>query len=103
MADMVSTLLKATLDGEELVSIQAAARKAPGGPCATTVWRWAKKGVPDGTGGRLKLEAVWVGGLLRTSHEAVLRFLDRRTASRMNPAAPAASPGQAPAKAAREL
>jgi hypothetical protein len=36
-----------------------------------TIWRWVKRGVA-----RVKLEAIRIGGVHFTSHEAIARFLN---------------------------
>lgn len=61
---------------EDLLSINEAAREAPGRPHIATVWRWINRGVRG-----IKLETVMIGGRRFTSREALEQFFARLTAA----------------------
>jgi hypothetical protein len=61
---------------EGLLSLSQAARRCPGRPHISTLWRW----VLDGCRG-VRLETVMVGGRRFTSTEALQRFADSLTAA----------------------
>lgn len=61
--------------GETMRLLKRAAKRIPGNPHFTTVFRWTKKGVRG-----VRLEATRVGGRWYTSDEAVDRFLARLNA-----------------------
>jgi hypothetical protein len=41
-----------------------------------SLWRWARKGLKDGHGKRVRLETFRHGGIVYTSHEAFTRFCE---------------------------
>jgi hypothetical protein len=69
---------------ETLTSFSQAARRLPpfreGRPVsASTLFRWATKGVRLSDGSTLRLEAIRIGGRWLTSTEALDRFVRRQT------------------------
>ncbi len=74
---------------ETLVSLTDAAKRLPGRPNITTVWRWRNRGVRG-----VKLETVLSGGRRFTSLEAIRRFQDRVTAAADGTPLPAETPRQ---------
>jgi hypothetical protein len=58
-------------------------RIAEAAPIARTsfasLWRWIMRGVPGPDGGRIRLEAIRVGGKWLTSREALERFAEAVT------------------------
>jgi hypothetical protein len=58
------------------------------GTAITTVFRWTTKGLPDGRGGRVVLEAFRRGRKWLTSSAAVVRFFAALPQSTLTPAAP---------------
>lgn len=54
---------------ETLISLTEAARRLPGRPNITTVWRWRNRGVRG-----VRLETILSGGRRFTSVEAIARF-----------------------------
>ncbi len=74
----------ASLTAETLLSLSQAARHLPPGrrgrPVSMScVLRWVLNGVPGPDGGRVRLEAVRLGGRWITSREAIQRFAERLT------------------------
>lgn len=61
---------------ETLLSITEAAKRLPGRPNITTVWRWRNRGVRG-----VKLETILSGGRRFTSTEAIARFQQAVTAA----------------------
>ena len=77
---------------EKLRSFAEAARRLPalrgGRPVnPTTLWRWTTRGVRNGNGVPVRLEAIKVGGTTCTSDEALARFYRALTAGERQPAA----------------
>ena len=76
-------MFAADLSRESLLSLAQAARLFPPARlgrsvCASTVWRWCRKGVRV-EGGLVRLEAVRLSGRWLTSREAISRFVARQT------------------------
>jgi hypothetical protein len=72
------------MNGEKLYSFSALAPHVPGYRAnahanASTLFRWATKGVKTARGGMVKLEAVRVGTAWKSSFEAIGRFCARLT------------------------
>lgn len=89
------------IEAEAVLSIPEAAAlfagRRPGKRVnVATVYRWARRGVRG-----VRLEAVAVGGMLKTSREAVLRFLERLNARRSGAGEPATPPRLDGSKGAR--
>jgi hypothetical protein len=59
------------IHSEQLLSLGQAARRLPGHPALSTLWRWQIKGVLG-----VRLETVLVGGRRYTSVEALSRFVE---------------------------
>lgn len=57
---------------ETLISLKDAARRLPGRPHVSTLWRWSTRGVRN-----IRLETSLVGARRFTSLEAIARFLER--------------------------
>ncbi len=76
---------------ETIVSMSEAARRMPGRPNVSTLWRWRKKGING-----VKLETIKCGSKRLTSLEAVQRFVTASTAAVDQPMPPemAAMPGR---------
>jgi hypothetical protein len=51
----------------DYISMTQAAKLAPGRPSATTVWRWAMRGVKLRSGDRLHMQSVRFGGKVFTT------------------------------------
>lgn len=49
----------------------------------STLWRWARKGLSDANGGRIKLEVIYVGRTPHVSAEMVKAFFDKVTAAKL--------------------
>lgn len=64
------------LSTETIFPVSEAPKHIPGRPSKASCWRWVLQGV-----GGIKLESILIGGKRFTSHEAVQRFGDRRTAA----------------------
>jgi hypothetical protein len=62
------------INTETILSIADAARRLPGKPHLSTVWRWITSGTRYG-----KLESVVIGGQRFTSAEALQRFAEQST------------------------
>jgi len=97
------------LNAEDLVCFMVAAKSSglPGARGrahlnASTLFRWATKGVPDAHGIRHRLEAVRVGARWLTSTEAVRRLVAKLTEASLPADTPKpASPPPTPARRAR--
>jgi hypothetical protein len=74
---------------ETLISLTEAAKRLPGRPNITTVWRWRNRGVRG-----VKLESILSGGRRFTSVEALRRFQERVTAAADGEPVRAESPQQ---------
>ncbi|MFN9433711.1 MAG: DUF1580 domain-containing protein [Planctomycetota bacterium] len=61
---------------ETVFPVSEAPQHIPGRPSKGSCWRWVLQGV-----GGIKLESILIGGKRFTSHEAIQRFVDRRTAA----------------------
>ncbi|MHB1033521.1 MAG: DUF1580 domain-containing protein [Pirellulales bacterium] len=59
------------LSGESLIPLAQVGSIVATNPTRTTVWGWARHGVNG-----IRLESVRIGGRVRTSREAVERFLE---------------------------
>lgn len=57
---------------ESLLTLSEAARRLPGRPHLSTVWRWATRGVGPR---RTRLDTVRIGGRRYTSAQALSRFV----------------------------
>lgn len=62
------------INSETILSIADAARRLPGRPHLSTVWRWITTGTRYG-----KLESIVIGGQRYTSAEAIQRFAESST------------------------
>jgi hypothetical protein len=62
------------LENERPLSLSQAAAALPGRPHLSTIHRWRLRGVRG-----VKLETCLVGGKRVTTHEALLRFMQRTT------------------------
>jgi hypothetical protein len=83
-ATMSQTAPAHDLTRETLLSLAQAARRFPsarlGRPVnASTIWRWARKGVKVSGVGVVRLECVRVSGRWLTSEEAISRFVAVQT------------------------
>jgi hypothetical protein len=65
------------LKTEEILTLEQAARMARVTLCS--VWRWALKGLPSRTGGRVRLRSAKLGGRWITSAEALQEFVKAST------------------------
>lgn len=63
------------LQGETLITIQEARQAIPGSVSVDCIYAWIRRGTRHG-----RLEAVRIGGQIRTTREAVERFLARSNA-----------------------
>lgn len=84
------------LAGEEKIDLTQAAKRCPGRPSCSALWRWCRRGIRARSGERVCLEHVRVGGRLYTSHAACERFFVSVTAAdaehfRVDTAAPLAA------------
>ena len=61
---------------ETIVTMAEAARRMPGRPNVSTLWRWRKKGING-----VKLETIKCGSKRLTSVEAIQRFVAQSTAA----------------------
>jgi len=61
---------------ETIFPVSEGPKHIPGRPSKASCWRWVLQGV-----GGVKLESALIGGKRFTSHEAIQRFVDRRTAA----------------------
>jgi len=59
-----------------LVSLSTAARYCPGRPNASTLWRWARKGIKARSGARIRLEHRRVGGKIFVTINSLDRFFE---------------------------
>jgi hypothetical protein len=100
------------LFSESMLALSQAARLLPPGrrgrPVSLScVLRWVLDGVPGQDGGRVRLEAVRLGGRWVTSREALQRFAERLTPRLDSEPIPAprthVQRDRAAARAAREL
>ncbi len=78
------------MNGEKLFSFSELAKRLPGyrgngHVNASTIFRWATKGVRTSTGNVIKLEAIRLGSSWKSSFEAVARFTERLTAEELPP------------------
>lgn len=69
-----------SIDSETLLSFPEAARRYPGRPHVSTIFRWAQRGVRGVT-----LETILCGGRRFTSSEALQRFAEAVTAAANKP------------------
>ncbi|MBX3396457.1 MAG: DUF1580 domain-containing protein [Phycisphaerae bacterium] len=83
---------------ETMIPLSKACRVVnPGRPVHTaTIWRWIKKGVAGA-----RLEAIRIGGVHYTSHEAIARFLKSLNADK--PSAVPEPPDRQAEKAMEQL
>lgn len=81
---------------EDLVTLPQAGRYVPGGPSASTIWRWHLRGIRGH-----RLEATLIGGRRYTSRQAIERFL--RAINGASAAAPSAARLRAISAAEAEL
>ena len=63
---------KLNLLTEETLSLPQASRELPGRPNASTLWRWASRGL-----GGVKLETIRIGTRVFTSRQALTRFIEK--------------------------
>jgi len=70
--------MKRTIDltTETVFPVSEAPQHIPGRPSKASCWRWVLQGV-----GGIKLESILIGGKRFTSHAAIQRFVDQRTAA----------------------
>jgi hypothetical protein len=61
---------------EEMLTMTEAAKRMPGRPNASSVWRWYTKGVRG-----VRLETIKCGAKRLTSTEAIARFIAASTAA----------------------
>ena len=61
---------------ETLLSFQELARVSPVKRKSDQIRRWAKQGLPNASGQRVRLEYVNFGGNMLSSKEALYRFLE---------------------------
>ena len=61
---------------EDIIRLSHVPNELPGEITASTVWRWATRGV-----GGIRLETVKVGGRKLTSRQAIGRFIDATSQS----------------------
>jgi hypothetical protein len=59
---------------DALVSLSTAAKLCPGRPNASTLWRWARKGIKARSGARIRLEHKRVGGKIFVTLNSLDRF-----------------------------
>jgi len=59
-----------------LVSLSTAAKYCPGRPNASTLWRWARKGIKARSGARIRLEHRRVGGKIFVTIDSLNRFFE---------------------------
>jgi hypothetical protein len=59
---------------------------------ASTVWRWATRGVRARNGVTVRLETIKIGGTCCTSDEALVRFFHALTGGTQTPAQPQGPP-----------
>ena len=64
-----------------LVSLSTAAKHCPGRPNASTLWRWARKGIKARSGVRIRLEHMRVGGKIFVTIESLSRFFENVAAA----------------------
>ncbi len=70
---------------ESLISLTVAAKRCPGRPNVSTIWRWAGRDANP-------LETVRVGGRRYTSVEALERFIHRCTTGCVGQQSPLSEP-----------
>lgn len=56
------------------ISLNEAAKLAPGRPHVASIWRWCRRGIKTRTGGRVRLDHVRAGGKLYTSEAWLTEF-----------------------------
>ena len=71
---MPSELKQEPFHPSELISLAAAARRFPGNPAPSTLWRWYSKGVCG-----VRLWTCSVGGRRYTSEAAIQNFIAEST------------------------
>ncbi|MBL7147094.1 MAG: DUF1580 domain-containing protein [Phycisphaerae bacterium] len=64
-------------DSEALLALSAAAKRCPGRPNTSTLWRWARKGIKARSGPRIRLEHVRVGGKIYVTLDSLNRFFKK--------------------------
>ena len=63
---------------ENYLSISEAARKSPGKPSPSAVWRWARTGIKARNGTRVRLSHVRAGGRVLIPETALDEYFDAR-------------------------
>ncbi|MGA2069598.1 MAG: DUF1580 domain-containing protein [Thermoguttaceae bacterium] len=61
---------------EELLTLTEASHRLPGCPCASSIWRWYRRGIRG-----VKLETLAIASRRYTSVEAIRRFIAATTAA----------------------
>lgn len=56
------------------ISLAAAAKRSPGTPHVSAVWRWCRRGVLSRTGERIRLKHIRAGGKILTTPQWVEEF-----------------------------
>lgn len=59
---------------DEMITLAQAAKRCPGRPHVSAIWRWCRHGLESKGGARVKLEHRRVGGRIFTSEAALERF-----------------------------
>lgn len=75
------------INREQLLSLADAAKRLPGRPDVSSLWRWRKRGARGG----VKLETIACGERVYTSVEALQRFVAACTTSASSGTTPAPS------------
>ncbi len=64
------------LQTEDLLTLTELAKRVPGRPHSSTLWRWARRGVKSRCGGRVRLEHMRAGARVLSSWDAFCRFAE---------------------------
>ena len=62
------------MQNEDHIDLTEAAKRSPGRPSPSAVWRWCRRGIKGRSGERVKLEHIRVGGRIYTTGESLSRF-----------------------------
>jgi hypothetical protein len=77
------------IKSDELLTFSQAAKRLPGRPHSSTIWRWHMRGVRG-----IRLETVLIGGRRYTSVDALQLFVEQTTASADGTPVPSRTSGQ---------
>ncbi|MEZ6190018.1 MAG: DUF1580 domain-containing protein [Phycisphaerales bacterium] len=61
---------------DNLITLGAAAKRAPGRPSAATIYRWCRQGLKARNGKKIYLKTIRAGGKLFTSEQWLIIFFE---------------------------